>query len=103
MDGVGAVLTALLIRARFDHQPHLRQLKAFVRPIAFQAGSLTITWYGVMRATASLVGLWTASRRAVGSGIQPEKVLDLGPWLIIGTIIGARALYVVSYWREQFA
>jgi phosphatidylglycerol:prolipoprotein diacylglycerol transferase len=98
-----AVLIALLIRARFDHQPHLGQLKAFVHPIAFQVGSLTITWYGVMVATAFLVGLWTASRRAVGSGIPPEKVLDLGPWLIVGTIIGARALFVISYWREQFA
>ena len=74
-----------------------------MHPIAFQFGSLTITWYGVMVATAFLVGLWTASRRAVGSGIPPEKVLDLGPWLIVGTIIGARALFVFSYWREQFA
>lgn len=74
-----------------------------MHPIAFQFGSLTITWYGVMVATAFLVGLWTASRRGLSSGIASEKILDLGPWLIVGTIIGARALYVVSYWREQFA
>jgi len=74
-----------------------------VHPIAFQLGSLTITWYGVMVATAFLVGLWTASRRALGSGIPSEKILDLGPWLIVGTIIGARTLFVISYWREQFA
>jgi phosphatidylglycerol:prolipoprotein diacylglycerol transferase len=74
-----------------------------VHPIAFQLGSLTITWYGVMVATAFLVGLWTASKRALTSGISSEKVLDLGPWLIVGTILGARALYVFSYWREQFA
>ena len=74
-----------------------------MHPIAFQLGSLTITWYGVMVATAFLAGLWTASRRGLSSGIPAEKVLDLGPWLIIGTIIGARALYVFSYWHEQFA
>jgi len=56
-----------------------------------------------MVAAAFLVGLWTASRRGLSSGIASEKILDLGPWLIVGTIIGARALYVVSYWREQFA
>jgi phosphatidylglycerol:prolipoprotein diacylglycerol transferase len=37
------------------------------------------------------------------SGIPAEKILDLGPWLIVGTVIGARALYVFSYWREEFA
>jgi phosphatidylglycerol:prolipoprotein diacylglycerol transferase len=74
-----------------------------VHPIAFQLGSLTITWYGVMVATAFLAGLWTASRRGLSSGIPAEKILDLGPWLIVGTILGARALYVFSYWHEQFA
>jgi phosphatidylglycerol:prolipoprotein diacylglycerol transferase len=74
-----------------------------MHPVAFQLGSLTITWYGVMVATAFLAGLWTASRRALSTGISSEKILDLGPWLIVGTIIGARALYVISYWHEQFA
>ena len=29
--------------------------------------------------------------------------MDVGPWLILGTIVGARALYVISYWKEEFA
>jgi phosphatidylglycerol:prolipoprotein diacylglycerol transferase len=44
------------------------------------------------------VGLWTASRRGLRQGIAPEKILDSGVWLILGAVIGARALYVVSYW-----
>src|SRR5437899_9922706 len=56
-----------------------------------------------MVALAFLAGLWTASRRAKLTGVAPEKVLDLGPWLIVGAILGARTLYVTSYWREQFA
>ena len=74
-----------------------------MHPIAFQLGSLTITWYGVMVATGFLIGLWTASRRALSGGFASEQILDLGPWLIVGTIIGARTLYVISYWNEQFA
>lgn len=74
-----------------------------MHPIALQLGSLTITWYGVMVALAFLAGLWTASRRGLSSGFASEKILDLGPWLIIGTIVGARSLYVLSYWNEQFA
>jgi len=74
-----------------------------VHPIAFTLGPLTIRWYGVMVAIAFLAGLWTASRRGRRDGIAPEKIIDLGPWLILGSIIGARTLYVISYWREQFA
>jgi phosphatidylglycerol:prolipoprotein diacylglycerol transferase len=50
-----------------------------------------------------LVGLWTASRRALLQGLPPEKILDLGPWVIVGAILGARLLYVISYWHESFA
>ena len=79
------------------------QVGLLVHPIAFQFGPFTVTWYGVMVATAFLAGLWTASRRCLRDGIASDKVLDLGPWLIIGTIVGARTLYVISYWHEQFA
>lgn len=71
--------------------------------IAFQVGEFTIYWYGVFVALGFLTGLWIASRRALLSNIAPEKVLDLGPWLIVGTLVGARLLYVVSYWERDFA
>ena len=54
-------------------------------------------------AIAFIAGLWTASRRGLREGIAAEKILDIGPWLIVGTIIGERALHVVTYWREEFA
>ncbi len=74
-----------------------------MHPIAFQLGPFTIHWYGVLVALGFLVGLWTASRRAPRAGIAAEKILDLGPWLIIGAILGARTLYVSTYWHQQFA
>lgn len=65
--------------------------------ILFQFGKLTVTWYGALMALGFIAALWTASRRAVLVGVSPEKVADVGPWLIIGTIIGARLVYVISY------
>ena len=56
-----------------------------------------------MMALAFLAGLWTASRRGLRDGFAPEKILDLGPWLIVGAILGARILYVTTYWQESFA
>jgi len=74
-----------------------------MHPIAFQIGEFTVHWYGVMMALAFMAGLWTASRRGLRDNFSPEKILDLGPWLIVGAVLGARTLYVVSYWREEFA
>jgi phosphatidylglycerol:prolipoprotein diacylglycerol transferase len=74
-----------------------------VHPIAFQFGPFTVHWYGVMMALAFSAGLWTASRRGRRDNIAPEKIIDLGPWLIVGTIVGARALYVITFWNDQFA
>jgi phosphatidylglycerol:prolipoprotein diacylglycerol transferase len=71
--------------------------------IAFQLGPLSIHWYGVMVALAFLAGLWTASRRALRERVAAEQIIDLGPWLIVGTILGARTLYVISYWHDVFA
>jgi phosphatidylglycerol:prolipoprotein diacylglycerol transferase len=66
-------------------------------------GPVTITWYGIFVAAGFLFGLWTASRRALAERISPETIIDLGPWLLIGTIVGARIMYVVTYWHEAFA
>ena len=74
-----------------------------MHPIAFQLGSLTVHWYGVMLALAFLAGIWTAGRRAPRNGIAGEKIADIGLWLIVGAVVGARTLFVISYWREEFA
>ncbi len=71
--------------------------------IAFHLGPLTVHWFGVFVATAFLVGLWTASRRARRDGLNPEHISEAGTWLILGTIVGARTFYVVSYWDKSFA
>jgi phosphatidylglycerol:prolipoprotein diacylglycerol transferase len=76
---------------------------ALVHPIAFQLGTFTITWYGIMVASGFLAGLWTAGRRAMLQGVSPEKVYDLGLSLMVGSILGARTLYVITFWNQEFA
>jgi phosphatidylglycerol:prolipoprotein diacylglycerol transferase len=56
-----------------------------------------------MVALAFLVGTWTASRRGLRDGFASEQIVDLVPWLIVGAIVGARALFVLSYWKDEFA
>jgi len=75
-----------------------------VHPIAFHLGPLTVHWFGICIALAFLAGLWTATRRAPRAGIPGEQIADLVvPWLLLGGILGARVLYIATYWRESFA
>ena len=72
-------------------------------PVAFNLGSLSIHWYGVFMATAVMLGMWTASRRGMRENVHPDVIYDLSPWIIVGAIVGARLLFVVTYWKEKFA
>ena len=72
-------------------------------PIAIQFGKFSIHWYGIFVATGFLAGFWTASRRGLRIGISADSVMDFAPWLIVGVVVGARTLHVISYWKEDFA
>lgn len=74
-----------------------------MHPVAFNLGPFPVNWFGILVAVAFLAGLWTAARRGVRDGLAPQQVFDAGPWLIVGAIVGARALYVISYWEQDFA
>jgi len=72
-----------------------------VHPILFELGPITIYSYGVLLAAAYLLGLWMASRRARQAGLDANKVLDLGIWVIIAALVGAKALlFIVDF--DQF-
>src|SRR5581483_395072 len=56
-----------------------------------------------MIALAFLGGLWTATLRARREQIPGHKIADVTLWLMVGAILGARIVYVTTYWREEFA
>ena len=70
-----------------------------MHPIAFKLGTFDVHWFGVLVACGFLAGLWTASRRGARHGLTPDQVGDSGAWLIIGAMLGARGLYVATYWE----
>jgi phosphatidylglycerol:prolipoprotein diacylglycerol transferase len=74
-----------------------------VHPIAFHLGPLTVHWYGIMIALAFLAGLWTAMLRARREKISSDQIADITLWLMVGGILGARVVYVTTYWKEEFA
>ena len=74
-----------------------------MHPIAFYLGSLPIRWYGVMMALAFMAGLWTATLRARRVNVSGEIVSDITLWVMLGGILGARFVYVTTYWKTEFA
>ncbi len=74
-----------------------------MHPIAFYLGSLPIRWYGVMMALGFLAGLWTATRRARRVNVSAEIISDVTLWLMLGSIVGARFVYVTTYWKQEFS
>ncbi|MBC8126414.1 MAG: prolipoprotein diacylglyceryl transferase [Gloeobacteraceae cyanobacterium ES-bin-144] len=73
-----------------------------MHPIAFKAFGLTIYWYGIFAAIGFLMAFGTGSKRAAREGLPGEAILGLAPWIIGGAIIGARLMYVIDYWNEEF-
>lgn len=71
--------------------------------VAFEILGFQVYWYGVLAAIGFVLGFSTASRRAPRAGIKGEDVFNLAPWIIVGAILGARILYVISYWDKEFA
>jgi phosphatidylglycerol:prolipoprotein diacylglycerol transferase len=74
-----------------------------VHPIAFNLGTFPVRWYGLMMAAAFLAGLWTATRRARLANVPSETITDVTMWLMVGSIVGARIVYVTTYWKQEFA
>lgn len=56
-----------------------------------------------MVAVAFLLGLWTATRRAARAGLSGEAVADVTLWLMLGSVVGARVVHVITYWHDEFA
>src|SRR5258706_3580790 len=59
-------------------------------------GSITVYTYGLLLAAAYLVGLKLAMVRAEKRGLDAAKVLDLGIYVIIAALVGAKLLLLIT-------
>jgi len=59
-------------------------------------GQITLYTYGVLLAAAYLLGLKLAMVRASRRGLDANRVLDLGIYIIISALVGAKLLLLVT-------
>ncbi len=60
----------------------------------------SIRWYGLLIASAVLIGVTLSQYLARQRGVNPELVSDLAIWMVIGAIPLARLYYVAFQWEE---
>lgn len=78
-----------------------------ILPLAFRfqspgptLGPLPIRWYGILIASALIIGVTLSQNLAKKRNINPELIGDLSIWLVLGAIPAARLYYVVFQWSE---
>lgn len=75
-----------------------------MHPILFEIGHWPVYAYGVLLAIAYLAALQLAVVRARRAGLDAARIMDLGIYLIIAALAGAKLMLVVvdfAYFREN--
>jgi len=71
-----------------------------VLPQLFKIGNFSLPTYGLLVATGVLLGLWISVRNSAKQGINPEHAWNLGIYVVLAGIIGAKLLYVINEWSS---
>jgi phosphatidylglycerol:prolipoprotein diacylglycerol transferase len=72
-----------------------------MHPILFEIGGFPVYTYGLLLAAAYLLGLQFALIRAKARGLDPNRVMDLGIWIIVSALVGAKLMLIVVE-RDRF-
>lgn len=75
-----------------------------MHPILFRLGDWPVYSYGVLLALAYLAGLQLAVIRARRAGLDSARIMDLGIYLIIAALVGAKLMLIAvdfNYFRSQ--
>ena len=66
-------------------------------------GTLTVSWHGFFSFLAVATAVLLVARWAPLKGVDPDTVLSIAVWGIIGGIVGARVVHISDNWTEFYA
>ncbi|MDD4098179.1 MAG: prolipoprotein diacylglyceryl transferase [Lentisphaeria bacterium] len=74
-----------------------------IDPVAFKLGPLAVRWYGICIAAGLVAGFNLQLWRAKKYDFTQDQVSDI-TFLAMGAgLVGARLLYVLRFWQQEFA
>jgi len=59
-----------------------------------------VSTYGVLLATAFILGLWVTAKMAERDGLPRERMYDLGLYILAAALIGSKVLMVITEWND---
>jgi len=74
-----------------------------MHPILFKIGPITLHTYGLFVTTGVLLAIALAAKEARREGMDPQRMLDLGFYLLVASIIGSRLVFVLIFYEEYLA
>ncbi len=74
-----------------------------MKPVLLQLGPVSVRAYGTMLMVAFVVGILWMMREARHRGITRGQVVDCALWVLVGSIIGSRILFVLLNWKDYTA
>ncbi len=73
-------------------------INLIINPVAFQIGSLSVKWYGIIMAVAIVLAAWMAINEGKKRQIISDDFVDLLLWAVPLGYVGARIYYVIFEW-----
>lgn len=71
-------------------------------PVALSLGPFTVRWYALWIITGMAVAIFWTSKRWARRGGESELPLDVGIWVCLWGVVGARVMAVLSYPEQYF-
>ncbi len=71
-----------------------------MHPDLFRIGPVIIHSYGTLLMLGFICGILLSRREARRLGVSPDLPLDLGVWILIASVVFARALFVAMNWVD---
>jgi phosphatidylglycerol---prolipoprotein diacylglyceryl transferase len=72
-----------------------------MHPILFEIRGFPVYTYGLLLAAAYLLGLQFALVRGKARGLDPNRIMDLGIWIIVSALVGAKLMLLLVE-RDKF-
>ncbi len=69
-------------------------------PILFRLGQFNLYAYGLLLFLSFLFGIKLTAQRTKRFGVREEVVSNLALYILVGSVIGSRLLYVLLHWDE---
>ncbi len=71
----------------------------YLNPYIVHIGSFGIRWYGFFMAVSMAIGIYYFVRRGLRAGVDEDTLYNLALMVILGGVIGARLVYVLTNWH----